>query len=67
MKHCPVCGRPLEAKFVKGSATNRRGVMVFCAFDTRHFRAFLNDPEWCEKAKKFEDPMALVVQSARTL
>lgn len=60
MYQCPVCKGELESKFTKGQRTQREGVMLFCSADSRHFRAFINDPQWCEMARRIGEPMKLL-------
>jgi hypothetical protein len=60
MLECPVCSAALVARFTKGPKSSKEAVMVYCAADSRHFRAFLNDPLWCETAKRIGDPMKLL-------
>lgn len=42
---CPVCGEPLDARLVR-SRQGKVALMLVCPQEGRHFRAFLNDPDY---------------------
>ena len=58
--HCPVCKDKLIATFTRPGKHYRGGVMLCCPRDSRHYRAFLNDPEWVDRAYLIGDPTALI-------
>lgn len=61
MQKCPVCGSGLVACFTKSQRSSREAVMLKCEHDSRHFRAFINDPQWCEMARRMGEPMTLLM------
>ena len=58
--HCPVCGEEVNARFTKSGRTYRKGLMVVCPDDSRHFRGFVNDPQFLRHADRFDDPKLLL-------
>ena len=40
---CLICGEPLVVRLAKGRRSHKPFVMLLCARDGRHFRAFIND------------------------
>ena len=63
---CPVCASKVEAKFTKSGRNHKTGLMLICAEDSRHFRAFINDPRFLKQAHELDDPAALITASADT-
>ena len=43
---CPVCGVPLRVRLARGRKSGKPFVMLLCAQDGRHFRAFINDQQY---------------------
>ena len=43
---CPVCGVPLTVRLARGRKSGKTFVMLLCAQDGRHFRAFINDQRY---------------------
>ena len=43
---CPVCSVPLTVRLARGRKSGKPFVMLLCAQDGRHFRAFINDREY---------------------
>ena len=40
---CPVCSQPLSVRIAKGRKSGKPFVMLVCAVDGRHIRAFVSD------------------------
>lgn len=40
---CPVCGGRIDVRPARGRKSRQPFVMLICAADGRHFRAFIND------------------------
>ena len=58
--HCPVCSHKLTARYTKPGRTFRVGLMVVCPNDSRHFRGFINDPEFLKAANAVDQPEVLL-------
>ncbi len=43
---CMVCREPLIVRLARGRKSGKPFVMLLCAQDGRHFRAFINDREY---------------------
>ena len=43
---CPVCSVPLRVRLARGRKSGKPFVMLLCAQDGRHFRAFINDQQY---------------------
>ena len=43
---CPVCSVPLTVRLARGRKSGKPFVMLLCAQDGRHFRAFINDRQY---------------------
>ena len=43
---CPVCSAPLSVRLARGRKSGKPFVMLLCAQDGRHFRAFINDQQY---------------------
>ena len=43
---CMVCKEPLSVRLARGRKSGKPFVMLLCAQDGRHFRAFINDREF---------------------
>ncbi len=43
---CPVCSLPLAVRLARGRKSGKPFVMLLCAQDGRHFRAFINDQQY---------------------
>ena len=43
---CPVCSVPLTVRLARGRKSGKPFVMLLCAQDGRHFRAFINDQQY---------------------
>lgn len=39
---CPICGHPLSLRLARGRKSGKPFVMLLCAQDGRHFRAFIS-------------------------
>ena len=57
---CPVCGAGVVATFTRPGRRYKGGVMLCCPGDSRHFRAFVNDPVWVDRAASIGDAGALI-------
>jgi len=40
---CPICSQTLSLRIAKGRKSNKPFIMLKCAADPRHFRAFVGD------------------------
>ncbi len=45
---CPVCYLPLAVRLAKGRKSGKPFVMLVCAKDGRHIRAFVSDREFVD-------------------
>ena len=43
---CPVCSEPLAVRLARGRKSGKPFVMLLCANDGRHIRAFVSDKEF---------------------
>ena len=43
---CPVCGQSLAIRLARGRRSGKPFVMMLCAVDGRHFRAFISDENY---------------------
>ena len=43
---CLICRQPLQVRLAHGRKSKKPFVMLLCARDGRHFRAFINDREF---------------------
>ena len=43
---CPVCTLPLRVRLARGRKSGKTFVMLLCAQDGRHFRAFISDQDY---------------------
>ncbi len=43
---CPVCSVPFTVRLARGRKSGKPFVMLLCAQDGRHFRAFINDQQY---------------------
>ena len=46
---CPICSRPLSVELAWGRKSGKPFVMLRCAQDGRHFRAFINHRPYVEE------------------
>ena len=46
---CPICSRPLSVELARGRRSGKPFVMLRCAQDGRHFRAFINHRPYVEE------------------
>ena len=46
---CLVCGDPLMFRLARGRKSGKPFIMLLCARDGRHFRAFVNDKRYVEE------------------
>jgi len=47
---CHVCNSPLKLRFARGRKSGKPFVMLVCARDGRHFRAFISDRDYVRAA-----------------
>ena len=43
---CRICRSPLSVRLARGRKSGKPFVMLLCAQDGRHFRAFINDHQY---------------------
>lgn len=43
---CPVCSQPLSVRLAEGRKSGKPFVMLVCAQDGRHMRAFISDRDF---------------------
>ena len=43
---CLICKRPLAVRLARGRKSGKPFVMLLCAQDGRHFRAFISDQDY---------------------
>ncbi len=46
---CPICNHPLSVELARGRRSGKPFVMLRCAQDGRHFRAFINHRPYVEE------------------
>ena len=46
---CPVCTLPLRVRLARGRKSGKTFVMLLCAPDGRHFRAFISDRDFVQR------------------
>ena len=51
--NCPVCQGPIDVRAAKGRKSGKPFVMLICAEDGRHFRAFITDQDYVSRV--FDD------------
>ena len=49
---CLVCKEPLTVRLARGRKSGKPFVMLVCAQDGRHFRAFINDQDYVAQVLK---------------
>jgi hypothetical protein len=46
---CPICGKSLSLRIARGRKSNKPFIMLKCAADARHYRAFIGDRTYIER------------------